>query len=166
MTFKLGSSLVMMFNFPNLSLYLGFFIEGGLTSERRYFQFDSVQKKCSKSLFLFFFNLKWTSKNNPFHVWLKKYLYISNSLKQSQICKKLLTHQHQKWKKKEKMRSLFNPRVVLRSYTVIYFWVYHSKNIKLNKKIAYLWISHEIWSNTEVLAVWVVFIEKKSLFNV
>ena len=33
--------------------------------------------------------------------------------------------------------------------------------IKLNKKIAYLWISHEIWSNTEVLAVWVVFLMRK-----
>ena len=88
--------------------------------EGRYFQFGSVLKKCSKSLFLNFLK----SKNKPFHVWLKKYLYISNSLKQSQICKKLLTHQHQKWKKKEKMRSLFNPRVVLRSYTVIYFLIF------------------------------------------
>ena len=64
----------------------------------------------------FCFNLNWTSKNNPFHVWLKKYLYISNSLKQSQICKKLLTHQHQKWKKKKKKWDLYSIR---ESYCVL-----------------------------------------------
>ena len=134
--------------------------------EGRYFQFGSVLKKCSKSLFLNFLK----SKNNPFHVWLKKYLYISNSLKQSQICKKLLTHQHQKWKKKEKMRSLFNPRVVLRSYTVIYFlifslgkwpvleiWFELFSIIEVNKNIVWLWVTLEVLRiyliHTEVLAI-------------